>query len=228
VLLGLVLFTAASLQQVGIIYTTVAKSGFITGLYVVLVPLLALFLGGKVPMRAWAGVGLSALGLYYLTLHVAPTAAVADPRSAANLGDGLTLACAGFFALHIVAVGHWASRLPWAPLALTQFATCALASLVVAVATEEIDAGAIAAAVVPVAYAGLLSVGIGYTMQVIAQRQAPATPAAIIMSLETVFAVLGGWWLLAERLGAVQGFGCVLMLAAIVLASTRRQAACGS
>jgi drug/metabolite transporter (DMT)-like permease len=222
IFLGLVLFVAASLQQVGILYTTVGKAGFITGLYVVLVPLLGLFVGSRVDRRAMTGVLLAAAGLYLLTLHGKTTATIDDPRSLANMGDVLMLVCAVFWAVHILAVGRWAPRIPWAPLAATQFATCSVASLAVAAAAEPIDLAAILAGALPVLYAGILSVGLGYTIQVVAQRQAPPTPAAIIMSLETVFAVVGGWWLLSETLGGAELAGCALMLVAMVLASLRK------
>jgi drug/metabolite transporter (DMT)-like permease len=138
------------------------------------------------------------------------------------MGDVLMLVCAAFWAVHILAVGCWAPRIPWAPLAATQFATCSVASLAVAAAVEPIDLAAILAGALPVLYAGILSVGLGYTIQVVAQRQAPPTPAAIIMSLETVFAVVGGWWLLSETLGGAELAGCALMLVAMVLASLRK------
>jgi len=218
VFLGLILFVAASLQQVGIQYTTVGKAGFITGLYVVLVPLLGLLLGTRVGPRAGIGVALAAVGLYLLTLGEGATG---DARTTANLGDLLMFVCAIFWALHIITVGRWAPRIPWAPLAVTQFATCAIASLLVAAFTEPIRLANIQAGAVPLLYAGFISVGLGYSIQVIAQRQAPATPAAIIMSLETLFAVLGGWWLLAESLGPVQVLGCALMLLAMAMASVR-------
>ena len=219
--LGLLVFGGASLQQVGLLYTTVGKAGFITGLYVVLVPVLGALLGVGVGLRAWVGAVIAAVGLYFLTfLGVAPDGRTADARTIANLGDLLMLGCALFWATHIVAVGRWAGRLPWPQLALSQFVTCALLSLGAALVSEEISLTAIRGAWLPLLYAGLLSVGLGYTLQVVAQRDAPATPAAVIMSLETVFAAVGGWWLLDEHLGGVALVGCVLMLAGMVLASS--------
>jgi drug/metabolite transporter (DMT)-like permease len=218
VFLGLILFVAASLQQVGIQYTTVGKAGFITGLYVVLVPLLGLLLGTKVGPRVGVGVAFAAAGLYLLTLGGSATG---DSRTAANLGDLLMFVCAIFWALHIIAVGRWSPQIPWAQLAVTQFVTCAIVSLLVAAFIESISLASIQAGAVPLLYAGFISVGLGYSIQVVAQRQAAATPAAIIMSLETLFAVLGGWWLLAESLGPTQLLGCALMLLAMAMASIR-------
>lgn len=219
VVLGFLLFGGASLQQVGLVYTTVAKAGFITGLYVVLVPLLAWLFGTRIGWPAAGGASLAGLGMYLLTLHGGGSG---GPRDAANLGDVLILICALFWAMHILAVGRWAGRLPWPHLAFSQFATCAVLSLGVAVVFEPIESAAIAAAWVSVLYAGLLSVGAGYTLQVVAQRHAPATPAAIILSLETVFAVVGGWWFLHEGMVAAGIVGCVMMLAGMILASLRR------
>lgn len=221
VFLGLVLFAAASLQQIGILYTTVAKAGFITSLYVIFVPLLGVVVGVRVSRLAGAGAALAALGLYLLTLFDTGRV-VSEPRMAANMGDLLMLAGALMWAVHILAVGRWARRMAWPRLALTQYATCAAASLVTALLVEPINLDGILAAALPVLYAGALSVGVGYTIQVVAQQHAPPTPAAIIMSLETVFAVIGGWWLLGERMGSTELLGCALMLMAMVLASIRR------
>jgi drug/metabolite transporter (DMT)-like permease len=221
VFLGLVLFVAASLQQVGIVYTTVGKAGFITALYVVLVPILGLLGGSRIPRHVMAGVMMAAVGLYLLTM-VGDAGSARGPREAANLGDLLMLACALFWAIHILLVGRWAGRMPWPRLALTQFATCSAVSLLSAVLFEPIIWTQVADAALPILYAGLLSVGVGYTLQVVAQRHAPPTPAAIIMSLETVFAVIGGWWLLGERMGSTELTGCALMLLAMVIASVRR------
>ena len=220
VLLGLVLFVAASLQQVGILYTTVGKAGFITGLYVVLVPLLGLLVGSRISRQVTAGVALAAAGLYLLTM-VGDAGSERGPREATNLGDLLMLACALFWAIHIHLVGLWARRMPWPRLAMTQFATCSALSLLSALLFEQIIWTQVQDAALPILYAGILSVGVAYTLQVVAQRHAPPAPAAIIMSLETVFAVIGGWWLLGERMGRTELTGCALMLIAMMIASVR-------
>lgn len=232
IVLGLFLFGGASLQQAGLQFTTVAKSGFITGLYVVFVPLLGIFLGLRIGARAWSGTVLATLGLYFLTFGWGgaggasnPGGAVAAGRADANVGDLLMLACALFWAGHILAIDRWGRRQPWPQLALTQFLTCAGLSLIAALLFEPIVWADIAAAAGPVLYAGLLSVGVGYTLQVVAQRAAPPAPAAVIMSLETVFAAIGGWWLLSESMAPAALAGCVLMLAGMVLAALRRSAA---
>jgi drug/metabolite transporter (DMT)-like permease len=233
IVLGLFLFGGASLQQAGLQFTTVAKSGFITGLYVVFVPFLGLFLGLRLGPRAWGGTLLATVGLYLLTFGGAGPGdateagggTVAVGRAEANAGDLLMLACALFWACHILAIDRWANRLPWPQLAVTQFLTCAVLSLAAALLFEPIAWAGIAAAGGPILYAGLLSVGVGYTLQVVAQRDAPAAPAAVIMSLEAVFAAIGGWWLLSEALAPAAAAGCALMLAGMVLSALGRPAA---
>lgn len=229
IVLGLFLFGGASLQQAGLQFTTVAKSGFITGLYVVFVPFLGLFLGLRIGPRAWGGTVLATAGLYLLAFGGAgpgdatePGGGAAAGRAEANAGDLLMLACALFWACHILAIDRWARRLPWPQLAVTQFLTCAVLSLAAALLFEPVVWAAIAAAGGAILYAGLLSVGVGYTLQVVAQRDAPAAPAAVIMSLEAVFAAIGGWWLLSEALAPAAAAGCALMLAGMVLAALGR------
>ncbi|MFH1570935.1 MAG: DMT family transporter [Gemmatimonadota bacterium] len=205
--LGAVLFAAASLQQVGIVHTTAGKAGFITGLYVVLVPLFGLAIGHRAGPWAWAGATVAAVGLYLLS-------AQADLRMEA--GDLLVLACAAVWAVHVLLVDRLVRQVHWSLLAFTQFATCAALSLGVAALSEPASAAAVGAAAWPLLYAGALSVGVGYTLQVVGQRGAPPAPAAIILSLEAVFAALGGWLVLGEQLSSRELAGCALMLAGMV------------
>ena len=208
-LAGLLLFAGASLQQVGIVYTTAGKAGFITGLYVVLVPLLGLLWGQRTPWATWAGAVIAMLGLYLLT--------VTDNFTLAK-GDGLVLVGALFWAGHVLVIG-WLSGRHIEPvlLACLQFIVCGVLSLIVAIVIEPIALQALEAAMMPILYGGLLSVGVAYTLQVVAQRDAPPAHAAIILSLETVFAVLGGWWLLQESLSDRGLLGCALMFAGMLL-----------
>lgn len=208
-LAGLLLFAGASLQQVGIVYTTAGKAGFITGLYVVIVPLLGLWWGQRTPWSTWVGAALAVVGLYLLTL--ADTLTLAD-------GDGLVLIGSLFWAGHVLVIG-WLSGRHIDPvlLAYLQFIICALISLIVAFATESISLDALQAATGPILYGGLLSVGVAYTLQVVAQRDTPPAHAAIILSLETVFAAVGGGWLLHETLSERGVLGCILMFAGMLL-----------
>ena len=208
-LAGLILFAGASLQQAGIVYTTAGKAGFITGLYVVIVPLLGLLWGHRTPWSTWIGAALAVAGLYLLTLT--------DDLTLAE-GDGLVLIGAFFWAGHVLVIG-WLSGRHIEPvlLACLQFIVCAVLSLAVAVVTEPITLAGLWGGAMPILYGGLLSVGVAYTLQVVAQRDAPPAHAAIILSLETVFAALGGWLLLNESLSGRGLIGCALMFAGMLL-----------
>jgi drug/metabolite transporter (DMT)-like permease len=204
---GTVLFAGASLQQVGLKYTTAGKAGFITGLYVVLVPLLGLLLKQR-PMRGdVVGAVVSVIGLYFLSVTEEFTLAP---------GDGLELLGAFFWAGHVVIIGWLSPRTRALPLAVGQYAVCAVLSLVCAVAFEEVSLAGIRGAAVPILYGGLLSVGLAYTLQVVAQRDANPTHAAILLSFESVFAALGGAVILGERLGPRGVLGCALLFAGML------------
>jgi drug/metabolite transporter (DMT)-like permease len=207
-LAGTVLFAAATLQQMGIVFTTAGKAGFITSLYVVLVPLLGLALGQRTSVATWAGAILAAVGLYFLTMQ-------GGFRMA--WGDLLVLAGALLWAIHVLLLGRLAPGTDPVKLAFLQFMTCAGLSAATALLTETVTPADLQAALGPILYTGILSVGIGYTLQVIGQRHARPAEAAIILSLEAVFAVLGGRLLLDEQLTARALFGCGLMLAGILI-----------
>ena len=211
-LVGVVLFTAATLQQVGLLYTTAGKAGFITGLYVVIIPLLGLVFGQRVRSTVWVGAVVAVGGLYLLTGFEAGWV---------GLGDGLILAGAFGWAVHVQLVGWLVRRIDPIRIALTQTAVCGLLSLAVALATETITLAGLRAAVPAVLFAGILSVGVAYTLQIIGQRRVDPTRAGILVSLEAVFAVLGGWAVLGERVAGVMLIGCALMLAGMVLAQLR-------
>jgi drug/metabolite transporter (DMT)-like permease len=200
---GLMLFAGASLQQVGLVYTTAGKAGFITGLYVIIVPLLALFWGQRTTVGTWVGAVLAAAGLYFLSISQQFTIA---------FGDVLVLLCALFFAAHVLIIGWLSPKMNSFRLAFIQYGACSLLSLIVAVLYEPITRDGILRAAVPLLYGGVMSVGIAYTLQVIGQRRAHPAHAAIILSLESVFAALGGWALLGETMSSRQMSGCGLML----------------
>ncbi len=207
ILPGLVLFAGAALQQIGLKYTTAGKAGFITGLYVIMVPLLGIFLGQRTEKGTWLGGILAVSGLYLLSVRgdfsIAP-------------GDLLELAGAVFWAVHVLLLGYLSPRTDPIRLAMVQFAICGLLSMAAAGLTETISMAAIRAAAVPLAYGGICSVGIGYTLQVVVQRRAHPAHTAILLSLEAPFAALGGWWLLGETLSMRALSGCLLMLAGML------------
>ena len=216
-LLGVILFGASSFQQTGIVYTTAGKTGFITGLYVIIVPLLGFFVGLPIDRRVWIVAPLASIGLYLLsvreTWNFAP-------------GDFLVFVSAFLWAAHILAVGRVATKHDAFHLAVMQFAVCGLCSLIAVPFVEAVyncDSSSTLAladfqrAAFPIAYSGLFSIGIGFTLQIFAQRHAPETHAAIILSLESVFAVLAGWLILNESLTPRELIGCVLMFAGMIV-----------
>jgi drug/metabolite transporter (DMT)-like permease len=207
-LTGAALFAGASLQQVGLVYTTAGNAGFITGLYVVIVPLLGLFWGQRPGVGTWVGAFLAAAGLYLLSVTASFTIA---------FGDLLVLIGAFFWAGHVLIIGWLSPRTSAVRLAFFQYAACAVLSMATALTFEEITTTGISDALVPILYGGVLSVGVAYTLQVVAQQSAHPAHAAILLSLEAVFAAIGGWLLLGERL-SVRGFtGCAMMLAGMLL-----------
>ncbi|MEJ5357413.1 MAG: DMT family transporter [Desulfobacterales bacterium] len=206
--LGAVLFAAASLQQVALLWTTAGKAGFITGLYVVIVPLLGLFWGQPLLPANALGALLAGVGLYLLSV----TASLSlEP------GDGLLLLSAFLWSAQVLLVAWLAPRSRPVELAGAQFSICSALSLAVAAVCEPVEAAALRAAAGPILYGGVLSVGVAYTLQVVAQQRAHPAHASILMSLEAVFAALGGGLLLGERLTPRALAGCALMLAGMIL-----------
>ena len=205
---GLLIFGGATLQQWGLVWTTAGKAGFITSLYVVFTPLLGLMFGQRSAGAAWAGAILAAVGLYLLS---------ATGLASLAPGDGLVLLSALCWAGHVLWVGQAAPRIDPLQLALIQFLTCAGLSLAGAALLESPEPAAIGAATLPILYAGLLSVGVAYTLQVLAQRHARPAPAAVILSLESVFAAVGGWLVLGEVLALRGLVGCALMLGGVMV-----------
>ncbi len=207
-LAGGVLFLGASLQQVGLVYTTAGNAGFITGLYVVIVPILGLALGARTNAGTWLGAVLAALGLYLLSVTDAMTIAY---------GDLLVLVGAFFWAIHVHIVGRYASRMEASRLALFQYLACALLSLLVGLMVETTTLAGLWSAALPILYGGALSVGVAYTLQIVGQRHAHPAHAAILLSLESVFAALGGWLVLGEVMSMRGMLGCALMLGGMLM-----------
>lgn len=207
-LAGVILFTGASLQQTGLVYTTAGNAGFITGLYVVIVPILGTIFRLQANSGTWIGALLAAVGLYFLS--------ITDQFTIAS-GDLLVLAGAFFWAAHVLVIGWLSPRSDSLKLALTQFMVCSLLSLLTAIIFEKIALSSILQAAIPILYGGVLSVGVAYTLQVVAQRDSHPAHAAILLSLEAVFAAIGGWIMLGERLTARGLTGCGLMLAGMLI-----------
>jgi drug/metabolite transporter (DMT)-like permease len=210
--LGLILFVAASLQQVGMVYTTSGNAGFITSMYVILVPIIGIFIGHKIPRQLWVGAILAFAGLYFLSVR---------GTLSIQLGDGLVLLSALFWAIHVLAISFFAPKNNVLALSAIQFAVCSILSLLVAFVFESFTLNEIYQASIPILYGGIMSVGVAYTIQVYAQKTAPPSHAAVILSLESLFAALGGWLILSEQMDAIKIFGCVLMLAGVIISQIK-------
>jgi drug/metabolite transporter (DMT)-like permease len=208
VVAGLFLFAGMTFQQVGLLGTTAGKAGFITGMYVFFVPLIALFLGQKTKLGTWVGAFIAVIGLYLLSIK---------SDFSLSMGDSLILMCAIFFAGHVLVIGYLAKKVDVLKLSLIQYITTGVLSLTVALFTETITIQSISQTIIPLLYAGVMSTAVGYTLQVVAQQHAHSSHAAIILSLEGAFAVLGGWLLLNEQLPLKGFIGCALMLLGMLI-----------
>ncbi len=206
---GGLLFCGATLQQVGLLYTTAGKAGFITGLYVVIVPLMGIFMRQRTNALVWAGAFLAAIGMYFLSV---------SSEFTIGRGDLLMLGGAFVWAAHVQWIGRVPTHVDPLKLSVLQFYVCGLLSLFVALPLETTTISALSAGLLPILYAGLLSTGVGYTLQVVAQQDAHPAAAAIILSLEAVFAVIGGYLFLNELLSVRDLFGCALMMVGMLLA----------
>ena len=205
---GLAMLVGSSLQQIGIAYTSVGKAGFITALYIVMVPVLGLFARKKVSMRVWCSVGLAVLGMYLLCIN---------EGFSISKGDAIILLSAFFFSLHILIIDHFARKVDGVRLSCLQFFVCGAISLVPMFTFETPQIANIIGAWLPLLYAGVLSCGVAYTLQIIGQKHTSPAVASLILSLESVFAVLAGWVILGETLSPKELFGCLLVFVAIVL-----------
>ena len=206
---GAVLFAASAFQQTGIMYTTVGKAGFITALYIVLVPLAGVLFGRKIGAALWAGVALAVAGMYFLCM---------TGETGVNRGDVLCFFCALFFTGHILVIDHFSPRVDGVRLSCIQFFVAGAISLVGMLLFEKPDMAGVLAAWLPILYAGVLSSGVAYTLQIIAQKNVNPTLASLLMSLESVFSALSGWVILGQGLSGRELMGCALMFAAIILA----------
>jgi drug/metabolite transporter (DMT)-like permease len=208
IIAGTVLFIAATLQQVGLQYTTAGKAGFITSLYIVIVPIMGLFMNQKTNGFIWAGAIVAAAGLYLLSINEDLTI---------QFGDLLQLIGAFFWAAHIIILGIVAKKLDPIKFSVVQFAVTGLWSMTAAFIFEDVQIQGIVDAAVPLLYGGILSAGVAYTIQAIAQKNAKTSHAAIALSMEAVFAAIGGAILLHERLPLKGYIGAGLMLAGMLI-----------
>ena len=206
---GIALAVASTLQQWGILFTTVGKAGFITAMYIVIVPMLGIFIGKKVRPLIIGCVAIAVVGFYFLCM---------TESLRLGLGDFLVLLCAIAFSIHILVIDHFSPKVDGVKMSAIQFLTAAIISAVPTLLWEQPVFTEILQAWQPVLYAGIMSCGVAYTLQIIAQKNADPTVASLLLSLESVFSVLAGWVLLGQGLSLKELFGCVLIFCAIILA----------
>ena len=214
ILCGLALYAAQGLQQVGLQSTEPGKAGFITAMYIVLVPVLGLVLGRRCTWRVWVSVALAVAGLYLLSC---------TGVAGINLGDVLILISAGAFAVQILLIDHMARDLDGLRLNGIQFLVVMLLSALTAALTETATWQGVLDCTVPLLYTGILSSGVAFSLQILGQQHLPPEPASLIMSLESVFAVLSGWAILGQTLRPAEALGCCLVFAGVILCQYKAQ-----
>lgn len=206
---GVLLCIASNLQQFGIMYTSVGKSGFITAMYIVLVPVLGIFLKKKAGIKIWCSVAIAVGGLYLLCMT--------DSGFSIQKGDLLLLLGAVIFSFHILTIDYFSPKVDGVKMSCIQFFTCGILSMVCMFLFEQPQIGAILQAWMPIVYAGVLSCGVAYTLQIVGQKGMNPTVASLILSMESVISVIAGWLILHQKLSGRELLGCVLMFAAIIL-----------
>lgn len=206
---GVALAVGSSLQQIGLMYTSAGKAGFITALYILIVPVMSLALGKRAGIKVWIGVALAVVGMYFLC--------ITDGFSIAK-GDACVLLCAIAFSVHILVIDYFAPKVDGVSLSCIQFFVCGILCAVPMLVSEQPQTGQILDAWLPLTYAGVLSCGVAYTLQVVAQKNTDPTVASLLLSLESVFSVITGWIVLGEHLSRREMFGCALVFTAVILA----------
>jgi len=212
ILCGLVLCAASGLQQMGMQYTTVGNAGFITSMYMLIVPVLSVFLGKKVPGRIWFCILLAAVGLYFLSF---------SGKITISKGDLLIAGCAFFFAVQIMIVDYYAPKVDGVKLSCCQFIITGILSMILAFVLEEPEVDNIWKAMGSIAYAGVFSSGVAFTLQIVAQKYAQPTIATLFMSMESVFSLLGGMVILQQFPSGREIIGCLLVFTAVILSQIK-------
>lgn len=206
---GLILFAASSFQQLGIQYTSVGKAGFITAMYILLVPIMGIFVHRKVGLKVWIGVAFAVCGLYLLCMN---------EGLRLEKGDALVLVCAVIFSLHILVIDFFSPKVDGVRMSCIQFWVCGILSMICSFLLETPELSSILQAWKPICYGGIMSCGVAYTLQIVGQRDMNPTVASLILSLESVVSVVAGFLILHQAMSARELAGCCLMVVAIVLA----------
>ena len=205
---GIFLFAGSTLQQFGILYTSVGKAGFITALYVIIVPILGLFMKRKVSAKIWGCMVFAVIGLYLLCINETFTI---------NIGDLLVLGCAFAFALHIIVIDKYSPNTDGVKMSCVQFFVCGILSILPSIIFESLTFSDLIKGIGPLLYSAILSSGVAFTLQIVAQKDTDPVIASLILCLESVFAALAGWVVLKQTLSTKELLGCCLMFAAIVI-----------
>jgi len=216
---GTILFIASTLQQFGLVFTTAGKAGFLTALYIILVPIFGLFLKQKIGIKCWIGVALGTVGIYFLSLTEALTI---------QPGDLIVLIGAAFWAIHVLVIDHFNPYVNAAKLSMMQFAVCASYGTIAMLIFERPSLESILSAAIPILYAGVLSAGIGFTFQILGQKNTSPTVASLLLSMEAVFAVIFGIIILSETMSSRELLGCILMFIAIIISQLPSKSVTGS
>lgn len=211
---GILLAIASSLQQIGVQYTTVGKAGFITAFYIIIVPILGIFFKKRCAPTVWVGVVFALAGLYCLCI----TGDFAEGGALIQKGDFYVFLCALAFSFHILCIDYFSEKTDGVKMACIQFFVCGIITAVPMFLLEQPSLQALLIAWKPVLYAGAISSGVGYTLQIVGQKGMNPTVASLILSLESVVSVIGGLVILGQQLSARETIGCVLMFVAIILA----------
>ena len=206
---GVILCIASNLQQFGIMEASVGKSGFFTALYIVMIPVIGIFIGKRPGIKLWFCVALAVVGMYLLCMK--------DGSFTIERADIMLLLCALVFSFHILVVDYFSPKVDGVKMSCIQFFVCGVLSAVGMLFTETPDISNIQAAWLPLLYAGLLSCGVGYTLQIVGQKGINPVIASLIMSLESVISALAGWVILGQVLSPKEILGCVLMFVAIII-----------
>ncbi len=212
---GLALCSAALLQQFGILYTTVGKAGFITTLYIIIVPIMGIFLKKKVPGKIWLAALVAAVGMYLLCM---------SESLRLGKGDTYVFICAILFSVHILVIDHFTAKADGVELSCVQFFTAGVIGSVLAVIFDKPQISYFIEGIIPLAYAGIMSSGVAYTLQVIGQKDIDPTVASLILSLESVVSMLAGWVILGQALNRKELLGCIFVFAAVILAQLPERA----
>lgn len=205
---GLVFFVASNLQQFGIQYTTVGKAGFITAFYIVIVPIMGIFIRRKCPWTVWISIVLAIIGLYLLCI---------TEKFTIGLGDILVFLCAFMFAVHILVIDHYSPMFDGVRLSCIQFLVCGVLSSIAMFIFEEPKMDMITTAWLPILYAGVFSSGVAYTFQILGQKNMNPAVASLILSLESVVSVIAGWMILGQKMSTRELIGCGIMFIAVII-----------